>query len=53
MRLWIRYIKEQKTVMALWFISVCLFVGVGALYHLENLNKLLYAALLTLVVWGF
>ena len=52
MRLWIRYIKEQKTVMALWFISVCLFVGVGALYHLENLNKLLYAALLTLVVWG-
>ena len=52
MRLWIRYIKEQKAVLLLWLISVFLFVGVGALYHVENLNKLLYAALLTFVVWG-
>lgn len=52
MRLWIRYIKEQKAAILRCLISVFFLVSVGALYHLENLNKLLYAALLALVAWG-
>lgn len=52
MRLWFRYFWEKRAVLLLYFVTVFLFVAVEALYHIENLNKLLYAALLTFVVWG-
>jgi len=52
MRLWLRYFRENKTELFLCLISVVLFVAVGSLYHLENLDKLFYAAFLVLVIWG-
>lgn len=52
MKLWIRYLKEKKKAIALYAVTVLLFVVTGSLYHLENLGKLSYAALLTLVFWG-
>lgn len=52
MRLWIRYLQEKKLTMALYFLTAGLFVAVGSLYHIENLGKLFYAAVLTLAVWA-
>lgn len=52
MRLLFRYIKEKRITLLLYFLTVFFFVAVGCLSHIENLNILLYAALLTLVVWG-
>lgn len=52
MKFWIRYLKEKKKVIALYTVTVLLFVVTGSLYHLENVGKLSYAALLTLVFWG-
>lgn len=52
MRLWQRYLYEKRQVMIFHFIMVFMFVIVGSLYHLEHLGKYLYAALLTLVIWG-
>ncbi len=51
MRLWLRYLKEKKLVLLLYALTVFFFVAVGSLYHIENLEKLLYAALLTFMVW--
>lgn len=53
MKFWVRYLKEKKTTAALYAVTVFLFVATGSLYHLENLGKLSYAALLTLVFWAF
>lgn len=52
MRFWIRYLKEKRVAAALCFSTVLLFLTVGGLYHIENFPKLLYAALLTLILWG-
>ncbi|MGN0167387.1 MAG: sensor histidine kinase [Acetatifactor sp.] len=52
MKLWMRYFREKRTVLLLYFLTVLLFVAVGCLYHIENLGKLLYAFLLTFVLWG-
>ncbi len=52
MKLWVRYLREKKTAIALYVVTVLLFVATGSLYHLENLGKLSYAALLTFVFWG-
>lgn len=52
MKLWMRYLKEQKISILLCLIIVGLLVGVGSLYQIENVGKLLYAAFLALVVWG-
>ncbi len=52
MRLWFRYLREKRMVAALYLATVFLFVAVGSLYHIENLAKLLYAALLATVIWG-
>lgn len=51
MRLWIRYFQEKKLILILYFLTAALFVAVGSLYHIENLGKLCYAAMLTLAVW--
>lgn len=50
MRLWIRYLREKRPALAMYVLTVGLLVAVGSLYHIENLEKLLYAALLTFVV---
>lgn len=52
MRLWLRYLKEKRLFLLLYALTVFFFVAVGSLYHIENLEKLLYAALLTSTVWG-
>lgn len=52
MRLWFRYLREKRTGAVLYLLTVFFFVAVGSLYHIENLGKLLYAALLTAAVWG-
>ena len=51
MRLWIRYLQEKKLTLTLYFLTAGLFLAVGSLYHIENLGKLCYAAVLTLAVW--
>lgn len=52
MRLWLRYFKEKRTSLLLYFLTVLLFVVVGCLYHMENLRMLLYAFLLSFVLCG-
>lgn len=52
MRFWIRFLKEKRVAAVLYFSTVFLFLAVGGLYHIENFPKLLYAALLTLILWG-
>ncbi|HBA49142.1 MAG TPA: hypothetical protein DCZ91_15365 [Lachnospiraceae bacterium] len=52
MRLWIRYLREKRLVLALYVLTVGLLVAVGSLYHIENLGKLCYAAALTAAVWA-
>ena len=50
-RLWMQFLKENKTVLLLYFMTVLLFVVTCCLYHIENVDKLLYAALLTFALW--
>lgn len=52
MRLFFRYLKEKRQTLLLYALTVFLFIAVGSLYHIENLEKLLYASLLTSTVWG-
>lgn len=52
MRYMICYLREKRMTAALYFSTVILFLAVGGLYHIENLPKLMYAALLTLTLWG-
>ena len=52
MRYWIRFFREKRMTVALYFGTVFLFLAVGGLYHIENFRRLLYAAVLTLALWG-
>ena len=52
MRLWFRFLREKRAVSALYFLFIFFFVAVGSLSHIENLEKLLYAALLSLAAWA-
>lgn len=52
MRLFLRYLKEKRPTLILYALTVFFFLLVGCLSHIENLDKLLYAALLTLTVWS-
>ena len=52
MRLWIRYLREKRITLILYFLTVFFFIAVGSLYHIENLEKMLYAGLLSLASWG-
>ena len=51
MRLFLRYLREKRLTLLLYAVTVFLFVSIGSLYHFENMEKLLYAALITLTVW--
>lgn len=50
-RFWMQYLGEKKTEIILYFMTVLLFVVTCCLYHIENVDKLLYAALLTFALW--
>lgn len=52
MRLLLRYLKEKRYTLLLYILTAFLFVAMGSLYHIENLDSLLYAALLTFVLWA-
>lgn len=52
MRLWLRYLSEKRSVLLLYFLTALLFLTVGSLYHIENLEKLLYATLLSIFFWA-
>lgn len=51
-RFWLVWLQEKRTVIFLYCATVLLFLTTGSLYHLENVGKMLYAALLTAAVWG-
>lgn len=51
-RYWIRFLKEKRVEAALYCCTVLLFLAVGALYQMEDLYRLSYAVLLSLVIWG-
>lgn len=48
---WIQFLKIKRKTILLYFATVLLFLITGSLYHVENLGKLLYAALLTFALW--
>lgn len=50
-RFWMQYLGEKKTEIFLYIMTVLLFVVTCCLYHIENVDKLLYAALLTFALW--
>lgn len=52
MRLWIRFLREKKMTIVVFGGMMGIFLAVGSLYHIENLDKLLYAALLVVVIGG-
>lgn len=51
MRVWLRYLREKRITLFLYFLTAFFFIAVGSLYHIENLEKMLYAAILTFAVW--
>ena len=51
MKIWIQFLREKKTAILLYIVTVLLFLITGSLYHVENLYKLLYATLLTFAIW--
>lgn len=51
-RLWIQFLEESKTALLLYFMTVLLFVVTCCLYHIENVDRLLYAALMTFALWA-
>lgn len=50
--MWLRYLRERRNIIFLYFSTAFFYTIIGSLYHFENFGKLLYAGLLTLVVWG-
>ncbi len=52
LRLWLRYLRERRGVFLLYILTAFLFLAVGGLSHIEDFQKLLYAFLLTTVIWA-
>ena len=48
---WIQYLREKWVEILLYVVTTALFIVTCCLYHMENLEMLFYAALLTLTVW--
>lgn len=48
----LKFLAEKKLAVILYFVTVLLFVAACGLYHMENMNILLYAALLTFALWA-
>lgn len=45
------YVWEKRGTIGLFFLTAVIFLTVGSLYQIENLSKLLYAALLSAFFW--
>lgn len=52
MKFWMRYLREKRFIFFLYLATAMLFLGAGALWHMENMDMMLYAALLTFAVWA-
>lgn len=52
MRLWLDFLREKRIEIGLFFGTVCLFLPVGGLYRIENVEKLLYGAELSAFFWA-
>ena len=50
MRLWMRYLRERRLHIVVYLAMVSVILAVGSLYHVEDLEKMLYAALLALAI---
>lgn len=51
-KFWISFLREKRRAVFLYLTTVLLFLLVGSLWHVEDLRKLLYGALLTSALWG-
>lgn len=52
MKYWVAYLKEKRVSVMLYLATVLLFLAVCALKHVENMDSLLYAGLLSLFLWA-
>lgn len=52
MKFWFAYLREKRNVLILYLVTIALFLVLGFLNHTENMGILLYAALLSLFLWG-
>lgn len=52
MRFWIQFLREKRTAILLYLGTILLLLMTGSLSHVENFEKLLYGALLSLVLWA-
>ena len=52
MRFWFAYLREKRNVLILYLVTIALFWIMGFLSQAENMGLLLYAALLSLFLWG-
>ncbi len=52
MRIWMRFLREKRLTIGMYLLMTGLFLAVGSLYHIENLEKMFYAAILVLFLGG-
>lgn len=52
MKYWIRFLREKRKIIFLYLATLLLFFVTGSLWHMENVGKLAYAALLTFTLWA-
>lgn len=52
MRFWFAYLREKRNVLILYLVTIALFLSMGFLSQTENMGILLYAAFLSLFLWG-
>lgn len=52
MKYWIAYLREKRNVIILFLVTIAIFLIMGFLCQTENMGILLYAALLSLVIWA-
>lgn len=52
MKYWMAYVKEKKVTVFLYLVTVFLFLAMGTLNHMQNLEGLLYAGVMSLFLWS-
>lgn len=52
MKYWVAYLREKRNVLILYLVTMALFLIMGFLSQTENMGILLYAAFLSLFLWG-
>lgn len=51
MKFWFRYLREKRVAILLYFVTVSVFLAMGALNRTEDMGDLLYGAALALFFW--